>query len=483
MAKPMLVTLPFVLLLLDFWPLKRFEQKQPAQESRAELHEPASVARSEQITANTEHPAGSGYHWALIRPLLWEKIPLLVLTTFSCIITYIAQAEGGAVGNTATYPMSIRIANAFDSYIFYIDNMLWPTKLAVLYPYQRELSFWGAAGSFTLFVTWTLMIIWKARKFPYLIVGWLWYLGTLVPVIGLLQVGVQIRADRYTYIPLIGLFIIAAWGAPELIKEWRHRKEVLMASSALCLLCLLALTWTQVGYWHESITLYDHTLRVTQQNSLILNNRGAAYYKLGERDKAIADLDKAIEITPEYQRAYYNRGAVYAMSGNYARAIDDYDRAIELSPRDYVSYNNRGVAYEKCGNPARAISDFDKTIEINPTFAMAYYNRGLAYKSLGEYTQAIVDYDRAIEINQKFSTAYYNRGIAYGKLGKHTLALEDFNRAIELDPKYTLAYYYRGMAHGNLGKYDQAYEDLKIAARMGSEDAKNFLKSHKVNWQ
>jgi protein O-mannosyl-transferase len=356
MAKPMLVTLPFILLLLDFWPLRRVS-----------------------IGPEVLQPTGPKYYWVLIRPLLLEKIPLFVLTILSCIVTYVAQE--GAVASIEAFPLTIRVSNAFVSYLFYIDKMLWPTDLALLYPHPREWPFWLFVGAALPIIAATYLAFKKAKQFPYLAVGWLWYLGTLVPVIGLVQVGSQTRADRYTYIPLIGLFIIVAWGIPEILQGWRYRKEALATASACVLLCLCAITWTQVGYWQNSISLFDHTISVTDRNSIMYNNRGSVY------------LD----------------------SGNYARAI--------------------------------------------------------------------IDFDKASELNRNYANPYYNRGMAYGKLGDHARALEEFNTAIAINPKYDMAYYNRGMAYGQLGRFEKAYEDLKTAARMGSEDAKSFLKSHKVDWQ
>jgi protein O-mannosyl-transferase len=429
MTKPMLVTLPFVLLLLDFWPLKRFEQRTVAPE--------------------TEQPAGQNYHRASIRPLLWEKIPFFALAFLSSIVAYITQQQGGAVISSESLPLSLRAANAFVSYIFYIDKMILPADLALLYPHPGVWPIWLAAGAALPVIAATFAVIMKAKKFPYLAVGWLWYVGTLVPVIGLVQVGSHARADRYTYVPLIGLFIVVAWGIPELMKGWRYRKEALVASSALTLISLFAATWTQVGYWRNNLSLFDHTLEVTKQNHIIHASRGATYERLG----------------------------------NYTRAIEDYDRAIEINPKFSLAYYNRAIAYGKLGEHTRAIDDFNRAIRINPKYTLAYYNRGIAYSKLGDHTLAIENFDTVIEIDPKHVTAFYNRGLAYGNLDEHTLATEDFCRTIEIDPKFIMAYYNRGIAFGKLGRYEQGYADLKTAARLGSEDAKNFLKSHGIDWQ
>jgi|WetSurMetagenome_2_1015567.scaffolds.fasta_scaffold76461_2 protein O-mannosyl-transferase len=359
MAKPMLVTLPFVLLLLDYWPLKRFK-----------------LAR---VPQGTGQPTGPEHSWQLLLPFIREKVPLFVLSLFSCIVTYFTQTA--AMASIEAFPLTIRVSNAFVSYLFYIDKMIWPTDLALLYPHPREWPGWLFLGAALPTITVTYLALRKAKLFPYLAVGWFWYLGTLVPVIGLVQVGSQTRADRYTYVPLIGLFIILAWGIPEIINGWRYRKAVLAAFSAFILLCLFFVTYTQVGYWQNSISLFDHTISVTNRNSVMYNNRGSVY------------LDS------------------------------------------------------------------------------------------GDYSRAIKDFDKATEINRNYANPYYNRGMAYGKLGDHSRALEEFNTAIAINPKYDMAYYNRGMAYGQLGRSEKGYEDLKTAARLGSEDAKKFLESHKVNWQ
>jgi protein O-mannosyl-transferase len=391
MAKPMLVTLPFVLLLLDFWPLKRVGLKQSMPEILPAVHEPlADKERGKsgrkhavRTVSGAEQRTGWKYHWSVICPLLREKIPLFVLALISSIVAYITQQQGGSVGSLESFPMSVRVSNAFISYIFYIDKMIWPTDLAALYPYPYPWTWplWAVMGAALPVIAATFTVILKAKRFPWLTVGWLWYVSTLVPVIGLVQVGSHTRADRYTYVPLIGLFIVLAWGIPEIMKGWHYRKEALAAASALTLISLMAVTWMQVGYWRNSLSLFDHTLSVTEDNWIMLNNRGL----------------------------------VYGTAGNYERAIEDYDKAIK----------------------------------INPVYAKSYYNRALSY----------------------------------GNLGDHKRALADFDRSIKNDPKFVAAYYNRGMAYGQLGRYEQGYEDLKAAARMGSEDAKNFLTNHGVNWQ
>jgi tetratricopeptide (TPR) repeat protein len=496
MAKPMLVTLPFVLLLLDYWPLQRFEQNRSSQEISAEIRNPVS-AKKRKGKSSRKHipgssppdqvrgrlgqtprgvelekkPAGDKYRWAVIGPLLWEKIPFFALAALSSIATFIAQKKGGAVETIEALPPGIRIANAFVSYIVYIEKTVWPANLTVHYAHPGLPPLWQVLGAVFVLIAATLTVIRTAKRFPYLAMGWLWYAGTLVPVIGIVQVGTQAMADRYAYIPLIGLFVMAAWGIPELLEKRRYRKEALFASSASVLLCLCIVTWTQVGYWRNSLALFSHVLEVDSNDYLIQQDRGLAYAKLGNHSQAIEDYDRAIEINPKYMEAYLNRGAAYGKLGDNRRAISDYDRAIKINPKCALAYLNRGVAVNELGNHTQAIEDYDRAIEFDPENADAYDNRGAAYAKLGNYSQAISDYNRAIGINPKHAWAYNGRGAAYARLGNKRQATEDYGRAIEINPEYAEAYYNRGILHQGLGNHRQAIEDYNRAIESNSEYA------------
>jgi tetratricopeptide (TPR) repeat protein len=290
--------------------------------------------------------------------------------------------------------------------------MIWPSNLAVFYPYPMLLVPWQVLGSVFLLIVITIVVIWKAKRLPYLAMGWLWYTGTLVPVIGILQAGDQAMADRYTYIPLIGLFIMAAWGIPELLKKWNYRKEILLTLSVLGILCLSIKTWTQVGYWQNSITLFNHTLKVTDNNSLIYNNRGVSYKDLGNYKQAIEDYDRAIEIKPYYAEAYNNRGNAYNGLGHYRQAIEDLNGAIEIKPYYAEAYNNRGNAYAGLGNYRQAIEDYGRAIEINPGHAELYFNRGVVYLTQGDNISGCRDAQKACELgNCKLLEAANARGL------------------------------------------------------------------------
>ena len=466
MAKPMLVTLPFVLLLLDYWPLHRLEQKKLPQEVRKPLSRDKKKGKSR--TPPVRAPVQPVDHWSLIRPLLKEKIPLFVLAALSSIVTYLVQHHGGAVQSLEALPPSTRIANAFVSYTAYMVKMLWPTNLAVFYPYPTSWPLWQVLGSAALLIAITVLVIRGAKKRPYAAVGWLWYVGTLVPVIGVVQVGGQAMADRYTYIPLVGLFIIVAWAVPELLKKWPYRKEALVALSALCLLCLFLVTWRQVGYWQNSIALYDHAMEVTDRNSAIDYTRGVAYNGLGNFTQAIADFNGPSIKSSSYKDAYNSRGAADLNLGNFTQAIADFNKAIEIDPRYRKADHNRGVAHNGLADFTQAIADFNRAIEVDPQYGDAYNTRGMAHNGLANFTQAIADFNRAIEIDPQYGEAYNNRGVAYGSLGNFTQAIEDFNRAIEIDPRHGKVYTNRGKAYANLGDFTQAIEDFNRAIEVDS---------------
>jgi Flp pilus assembly protein TadD len=278
--------------------------------------------------------------------------------------------------------------------------MVWPNNLAVFYPHPGLLVPLQVLGAAFLLAVITLAVMRRAKRYPYLATGWLWYAGTIVPVIGLIKIGGFAMADRYTYIPLIGLFIMMAWGVPELLKKWKYRKEILWTLSALIILCFSMMTWKQVGYWQNSMTLYNHALKVTHNNMFIYYNRGFYYHNLGNYRQAIEDYNKAIEIKPGFAWAYLNRGNAYNLLGNYTKAIENFDRAIEIKPDSALAYNNRGNTYNVLGNYSKAIENFNRAIEIKPHFALAYNNRGAAYLMLGNKDLGCPDAQKACSLGK-----------------------------------------------------------------------------------
>ena len=299
MAKPITVTLPFALLLLDYWPLARLQ------------------------TWNKQQ----------IFRLVGEKIPLFLLSAALCVITIAAQSSGDVLKLNEYFPFTVRLENALVAYTSYIGKMLYPTQLSVFYPHPcSSLPLWESIVSFIVLAAVFIGVFCLGRRKPYLIVGWFWYLGTLVPVIGLVQAGDQAMADRYAYVPLIGLFIIIAWGISDLLQSWKYRKIVLSLSAIVIISTLSICTWFQTSYWRSSQTLFEHALRATTGNYVACNNLGVTYGKLGRWEDEIKACNEAIKIDPAYADAHNNLGVALGQLGRYPEAIQAFNRAIRLNP-------------------------------------------------------------------------------------------------------------------------------------------------------
>ena len=349
MAKPMLVTLPFVFLLLDYWPLDRFQFGQ------------SDIGRN-------SLQRSIGLRLAL------EKIPFFVLAAASSSLTFIVQEIGGAVAPLGGFSVNLRIANALVSYVSYMGKMIWPQNLAVFYPHPVLLPWWKVAGAGLLLISISLFVIRVWRRRPYLVVGWLWYLGTLVPVIGLVQIGRQAMADRYTYIPLIGISIIIAWGVPELLVKWRYKEIGLAAIAAVVFSVLMAITYIQVRYWANSITLFEHALEVTFNNYVAHDNLGSALYRKGRLDEAVGHYTEALRINPDYLEPHNNLGAALFRKGKIDEAICYFTRALRIKPDIAETHNNLGAALFQKGKIDEAIAHFQEALRIRPDYANAHNN-------------------------------------------------------------------------------------------------------------
>ena len=323
MAKPMMVTLPFVLLLLDYWPLGRWPQKSPGSAKNSRTQKPRSGV-----------PLGR---------LIWEKIPLLALVVIFSVVTIYAQKEQGALAQLAYIPLPSRLANALVTYVTYMVRMIYPSGLAVFYPHSRDaFPLWQVLGASLTLVFISLLIIRQTSRHPYLLVGWLWYLGTLVPVIGLVQAGEQALADRFTYVPLIGLFIMVAYGMADLGARWRAPRFLLPVGAGVVLSALMICTWVQVSYWRGSISLYEHTLKVTGGNPLIHGNLGVVLAAQGKLDQAVAHYAEALRLKPDYAGVHNDLGLALAAQGKLEQAMAHYAEALRLKPDDAAVYNNLG---------------------------------------------------------------------------------------------------------------------------------------------
>ncbi len=407
MSKPMLVTVPFVLLLLDYWPLGRF---------------PVSA-----------FPLS---RFPLFRQLLLEKVPFLALALVSCVITVRSQQAAEAALQQLT--VSWRIENALVAYVDYLGQMVYPAGLAVLYPLpQVRPPLWQLAGCVLVLVLISAGAIAGRRKQPWLLVGWLWYLGMLVPVIGLVQVGSQARADRYTYLPAIGLYLMAAWGAAGVrrpaflpsLAAWRHGRLWLGCAGAAISVALIAAAHLQTSYWRNGMTLWTHTLACTSGNWLAHKNLGSELEKQRDFDGAIAQYQQTLQINPKDAQAWYDWGIALAAQRKWAEAIEQYERALQIEP-DYVeAHVNLGSVLAQQGRLAEAGEHFQRALQIKPDHAKAHVNLGNVLSAQGQWTEAVEHYERALQLQPDYTLAYFNLGNVLASHGKLAEAVPYFQRA------------------------------------------------------
>ena len=411
MSKPMLVTLPFLLILLDYWPLGRLGSRKVVV-SPADVIPVSQNKRKKKTKLKKESlkkdifPANERKlpetRIAGIIPLwqIWEKVPFLGLAIISCIITLWAQNKGGTIAPTDIFPFCTRFANATVSYVAYLGKIFWPHDLALFYPYEHHIPLWKVLISGIIIISITLVVLYYIRKLSFLFVGWFWYLGTLIPVIGLIQAGQQSMADRYTYLPSIGIAVGLAWGVPLLFPSEDVRKKILLQAGTAIVGILAILTWQQCGYWRDSITIFNYTLLVTKNNNLMHNNLGTTLFDQGKFQESIDQYSESIRVAPDDCDAYYNRGSVYAKLGQYQLALEDFSKAISLKPRKDINvfYNNRGFAYIKLGQYQLAIDDFNKAIDLKPDDADIYNNRASCYLNLGNRELGCPDAQRACSL-------------------------------------------------------------------------------------
>lgn len=329
MAKPMSVTLPFVLLLLDWWPLRRIDT-------------------------------------VSLRTLLLEKTPLILLSAISCIVTIFAQQAGGAVITVEKLSVLERMTNALSSYLLYLWKMVWPHDLALLYPLPSTppyiLASFGA-----VFITVVTIIGFQLQKSrPYILAGWLWYLGMLVPVIGLVQVGIQSHADRYAYLPMVGCSVVAVWGMHDISAKWRYGHQALTMLAITLLIIFAFKTRQQVFVWRDSETLFRHALSVTKDNYVIHINLGIALWKRGLQDEAIAEYRKAISISPEYPDIHFFLANAFLVQGRAAEAVEEYLMTLTLRPDFRYAHTNLGMALQRIGRIEEAIAEYKEGLRLEP---------------------------------------------------------------------------------------------------------------------
>ncbi|MBL7196307.1 MAG: tetratricopeptide repeat protein, partial [Desulfobacterales bacterium] len=464
MAKPMLITLPFVLLLLDYWPLGRFhvrkpEAAQPSEEKPQKDTKSKKRKSRKRLAKNAvqaKKTTGSDYQWSLALSLLWEKIPLFVLAAASSVVTFFVQQSGGAVRSLDALPLFVRISNALVSYISYIVKMILPHNMAILYPHPKDFSIWQVAGACLLLACISFIAIRSMKRYPYFAVGWLWYLGTLVPVIGLVQVGLQSMADRYTYIPLTGIFIIIAWGISDLAAKWCYKKEWLAAATAVFLSVLMVITWFQLRHWTNSITLFKHAINVTANNSIVHNNLGVTFAVQGKVSEAIKHYTEALRIRPKDVLAHNNLGNALKNQGKISEAIKHYIEALRIRPNYAKAHNDLGNALKNQGKISEAISHYSEALRIKPDYADAYYNLGNVLIKQGKIDEAICHYSEALRIKPDFAEARSNLEKVSAILKKIDEVIKKVQGLLEVNPEDPRLYYDLGNLYYKKGEFDKA---------------------------
>jgi tetratricopeptide (TPR) repeat protein len=422
MCKPMLVTLPVVLLLLDYWPLRRV----------------VSAGR-----------------------LVVEKLPLLALSAASCVLTLLAQNE--AMSSTASTPVPLRFANALATSMIYLGQMVWPVGLAVFYPFPHNgLPAWEVALAGTLLAGFSVAAWAERRQQPWLLMGWLWYLVMLLPVVGFIQVGGQAHADRYTYLPQIGIYVVVTW----LVAEWRMSRVALGCLMAGVLAVLMVCTWKQTKYWQNSEALWTHCLAGTTDNCTAHLNLGGDLLKEGRVDEAISHYLQALQVNPGYAEAHYNLGNALLKNGRVDEAITHFQEALQIKPNYAEAHNNLGNALLKNGRVDEAITHFQEALQIKSNYAEAHNNLGNALLKNGRVDEAITHFEQAVKITPDYAVAHNDLGSALRQKGRVDDAITHFEQAVQTKPDFAEAHYNLGNALLQMGRLDESIAQYQQAVQI-----------------
>jgi tetratricopeptide (TPR) repeat protein len=480
MSKTMIVTLPMLFLLLDFWPLRRISFPATGFLGRPESGTPP---RSRSLSE-----------------LLLEKTPFFLLSAGLGLVTLIAQHQVHAMGSARLYPFTDRLANAVLSYGTYALQTFWPSGLAVYYPYPKAVAAIPLILSTFFFCAMSVLGLFQIRPRPYLLFGWLWYVLTLLPVIGLVQAGGQSHADRYTYVPLIGFFVILAFLTAEAVSSRPQLLRLSVISGVAAVVVCAALTYRQIGFWKDSETLFEHALQVTHENEFVRNNLGTALVdkertlealvhfeeavrlmpespearnnlgsalgKLGRYDEAIAQLQQALTLDPASASTECNLADAYSAKGDPTAAVPHYEQALKMKPDDPVIHFNLGLALATTSRFPEAISHYRETVRLEPHNAMARNKLGVTLAMTGRSDEAVAELREAVKTKPDFAEAHCNLGIALVQAGQIPAAVPELEKALQLKPDYAQAHCNLGVAVGRLGNLDSAVAHLQKALEL-----------------
>jgi Flp pilus assembly protein TadD len=400
MAKPMLVTLPATLLLLDVWPLRR----------------------------------------PFTKRLVVEKLPLAALSVVSSVATVIVQQQSGAVARLDVLPLSVRIANAIVSYAQYLVNILWPAHLAVMYPASRTVPDAALlAGAAVLLASITAASLAFARQRPYLLIGWLWFLVTLLPVIGIIQVGVQSMADRYTYVPAIGIFMMLAWGISELVERLPRARIAVAVGAAAALAACFVGTTRQVRHWQSSRALWEHAIAVTDENYFAHASLGYVLWKEGSAAEGLPHLREALRIRPDFAEAHNNLGVVLAGRGDLTGAVGEFTEATRIDPNYQAAQGNLSAVRAKLAAPDTSLARYSEAVQAKPNDFAARNELGAALAARGRVDEAIGQFREALRIDPNQPDLHYNLGMMLDQKGDAPGAIRELDEALRLRPTHTAA--------------------------------------------
>ena len=439
MSKPMVVTLPFVLLLLDVWPLRR-------------------------------------------GPRLLEKAPLIAMAAGASLATYAVQRHFGAVVSLAGAPLALRIGNGLISYVAYLGAMFWPANLAVLYPYPHALPLWHCAAAGLVLAGISVAVARQHRTRPYLLVGWCWYLGTLVPVIGLVQVGLQARADRYTYVPMVGISIVLAWGAVEIVDRRPRLRTALVAAAIVTSSVCLTATWFQIRYWASSETLFLRAAQVTSGNYIMHSNLAECYLGDGRIEEARAEATEALRINSAHMLAHVNLASALSRLGQPHDAEWEYRKALNLDPSSAEAHAGLGAALATQERTAEALDEMRTAVRLNPQYAEGHYNLGTVLAGVGRNQEAASEFALAVSLQPDNAGAHRALAIALAAQGKLEEAASEFAEQARLVPADANVHYNLAIALARLGRLDQAIAQFNEALRL-KPDFEAARKNLEIAWQ